>query len=1172
LVFITNEINLGFAGACNRGARAARGESILFLNNDTEALANWWPPLQDALVSRPDIGIVVPKLVFPDGSIQHCGKVWKDITVPNAHSHHIYYRMPADALCVKHSRKYAVATGACMLVRRAEFLSVNGFDAKYCNGWEDDDLCYAYHSKGLGTWYCAESTLIHHQSQTLNHVLDPLSQGQQQTLSRFTQNRAHFFTKWGDQIRRDDFLYYQEDGFTADPDIPRYAPDLRRRLGKPFEQDSALTPHTSKSLQKGLVSIIILTWNQLDYTQQCLASILNNTPEPHEIIFVDNGSTDGTVPWLRDAITKNPHYHLIENQENRGFAAGCNQGMFAATGDYLLLLNNDVVVTKNWLAGLLECLCAHPSSGIVGPMTNNISGVQKVDQVGYTEIEHLELFAAAYRNRYRHRRITCRRIVGFCMLFRRSLIESVGLLDESFGSGNFEDDDYCIRAALEGFTNLIAGDVFIHHYGSASFKGNQLNYSSSMAGNMQIFRTKWSQPVTDELLARKIVIMKALEKAEVCFQKCQLDEAVQTLLHEGIRLIPDEIRFYYALADYLLQAGKPSDALGVLSELPSSKPKSTGAVLTGSCYLALNDLENAQKYASIAFNLDPESASVLTLKGKIALSGNDINAASLFFRHAIDSDPGDGEPVAHLATMMWGSGERVEALRRYECAITLTPTRQLICNAYHAAISTLKQFPRGAAIFQEALHFHPASRSLRFYLIDLLIQSGDFAAAIAEIEQAILLFGADSAMLNAALQVRSQLGPIKIPDDCTATVSLCLITKNEEQHLPRCLANLKAIADEIIVVDTGSTDRTKDIAAIYGAQVSDFPWTGDFSAARNESIRQAKGKWILIMDADEVIAPSDHVAFRKVLAEIQQPFAYELVTRNYNDNASLENWTANDGSYLEYEAGPGWVPSTKIRIFPNHRGIFFEKPVHELVDYAVKKQGIPIFELPIPIHHYGYIDKERLQQKRENYYQLGRKKLQEDGDTNLKALTELAIIAGELKKYQEAIELWLRALEINPEFALAYYNLGSAYLQTDRFADALAASKTALQYKYDYADAAINGATAALCLEEDSEALALLDKIATTAGNMPNYILTRGVLLIMSGENTEGYQLLEKLKDKGVKFTVFINSMAGKLISTGKFKRAGLLLELAQQMGSFDEETLLISKKLNAILQDGQSL
>ena len=188
--------------------------------------------------------------------------------------------------------------------------------------------------------------------------------------------------------------------------------------------DSSRVTHvTAAAMQPNLVSIIILTFNQLKYTKECVESIRKHTPEPHEIIFVDNGSTDVTGKWLKKLVENNSNYRLIANKKNLGFSKGCNQGIEASTGEYILLLNNDVVVTENWLAGMLECIKSAPDIGIVGPMTNNISGPQQVPAVGYSSVDGLSEYAMAFRQKNRHRRIACRRIVGFCMLFNRRLIE-----------------------------------------------------------------------------------------------------------------------------------------------------------------------------------------------------------------------------------------------------------------------------------------------------------------------------------------------------------------------------------------------------------------------------------------------------------------------------------------------------------------------------------------------------------------------------------------------------------------------------------------------------------------------------------------------------------------------------------------------------------------------------
>jgi len=813
LKVMRNPQNCGFARSCNNGARAARGRLLLLLNNDTEVLPGWWQPLRQAIEQHADYGIVVPKLIFPDRTIQHCGKVWKDTEAPNGSAQHIYYRFPADAPCVNRSRVYGIVTGAALLVRRDEFLGLGGFDEQYHNGWEDDDLCYAYSAKGLAAYYCAESEIVHHQSQTLNRELRNLEQSVadrdeltrlnqrlqngtatpeerqaaghnlaameqlEATMDRFRQqylrNRGHFFSKWGSFVQRDDWRYYQADGFTTDPDIPRYPAHLQQRLGRPFEQDPACNGAPVMSRQQGLVSIIILTWNQLDYTRQCVTSIQRHTPEPHEIIFVDNGSTDGTLPWLQQLVALHDNYRLISNRENRGFAKGCNQGIEAASGEYLLLLNNDVVVTECWLSGLLECLCSSPTNGIVGPMTNNISGVQQVGQVGYQRLEDLQPFAGAYRNRYRHRRIPQRRIVGFCMLFRSELAAKIGLLDEQFGSGNFEDDDYCVRAALAGYRNLIAGDVFIHHYGSVSFKGNHCNYAAALQGNNTLFREKWSRPLQgDDAVAAQV--LKVLEKAAVLFQRQEYDKLIETVLQEGIRHAHDESRLYYSLAGYLLDAGRPAEAEELLQAYGPGIQDAEGLTLLGWCKIGTGEPEAAADCAKRALQIDPHYAAALCLRGMLATARGDQEQGLLDFQAALAADPGFGEAATRWGQVLWEQGDREQGLERLAQGFMLNPLSTAARENYHQAACSAGQFEQAVALFREALQFYPQAKAVAYLLIDLLLQAGQVEEAMTRIEALLVDFGVSDELLSAALAVRQQLGPYQPAAGTGPRVSLCM--------------------------------------------------------------------------------------------------------------------------------------------------------------------------------------------------------------------------------------------------------------------------------------------------------------------------------------------------------------------------------------------------------------
>ncbi|MBD2848614.1 glycosyltransferase family 2 protein [Paenibacillus sp. IB182496] len=230
-------------------------------------------------------------------------------------------------------------------------------------------------------------------------------------------------------------------------------------------------------------SIIIPTYNGGALLRECIASIRAHTPQPHEIIVVDNGSVDGTAHLCRqEEVT------FISLAHNAGFPAACNCGLQLASGDALVLLNNDVLVTRNWLNNMLACLSSSGDIGLVGPMTNYASGRQQLDE----PFTHVEDMAARHNDPDPSKWRESTRIVGLCMLFKRELMERIGLLDERFSPGHYEDDDYCWRARMAGYRCVIAGDVFVFHHGSASFgQQAEAELQQLIAVNRDKFIAKW---------------------------------------------------------------------------------------------------------------------------------------------------------------------------------------------------------------------------------------------------------------------------------------------------------------------------------------------------------------------------------------------------------------------------------------------------------------------------------------------------------------------------------------------------------------------------------------------------------------------------------------------------------------------------------------------------------
>jgi GT2 family glycosyltransferase len=200
----------------------------------------------------------------------------------------------------------------------------------------------------------------------------------------------------------------------------------------------------------GLTSIVIPCHDNLLYTALCLESIARHTPEPHEVVVVDNGCTDATAEWSAARGAR-----VVRAPFNRGFAGGVNLGLAAAEGDVAVILNNDALATPGWLAGLR------------GALARELRGTGR----------------------------EATRLSGLCMAIARPVLERVGGFDTRFAVGNLEDDDYGLRSRLAGFRLWIADDSYVHHFGHRTFAIIDEDYDALLADNAARYALKWDLPL-----------------------------------------------------------------------------------------------------------------------------------------------------------------------------------------------------------------------------------------------------------------------------------------------------------------------------------------------------------------------------------------------------------------------------------------------------------------------------------------------------------------------------------------------------------------------------------------------------------------------------------------------------------------------------------------------------
>ena len=363
-------------------------------------------------------------------------------------------------------------------------------------------------------------------------------------------------------------------------------------------------------------TIVIPAWNAWDHTERCLLSLRPTLGAEDRVVVVDNGSTDGT----REGLRSYPWLEVIVNDQNRGFARGCNQGAATSHEGVIVFLNSDTVVPMGWLDELLAPFDSD-DVGAVGPRSDNVSGRQKTLAVPdpATEPGAFAEFAAAWRTEHGGQTSETRRLIGFCLAVRASSFHALGGFDERFEIGGFEDDDLCRRLAKSDLRLLISHASFVHHHGHASFDSNSIDWREAQDENQVRFEEKWGP----DALRRPTVLTACL----IVKDEEQMLGACLESVHDAV----DEIVVYdTGSSDRTVQIARDAGAIVVEGEWEDSFAVARNEALahaTGEWVLSIDADERLQA--------DPDA-----LRAQLADPATDIEA----YLVAIENLHGPGNP------------------------------------------------------------------------------------------------------------------------------------------------------------------------------------------------------------------------------------------------------------------------------------------------------------------------------------------------------------------------------------------------------------------------------------------------------------------------------------------------------------------------------------------------
>ncbi len=386
------------------------------------------------------------------------------------------------------------------------------------------------------------------------------------------------------------------------------------------------------------------------------------------------------------------------------------------------------------------------------------------------------------------------------------------------------------------------------------------------------------------------------------------------------------------------------------------------------------------------------------------------------------------------------------------------------------------------------------------------------------------------------------------------TISLCMIAKDEESFIGDCISSVLPIINQVVLVDTGSTDKTIEIAKNLGAEVYYQDWQNDFSVARNVSLQYATSDWILVLDSDEVIYSEDLPEIKRMCSE--SGVVWELTQRHYTNDVRLSDFMPCSGQFPKLEKSfKGYFESGLVRLFPNWEGLHYRAPIHELVEFCLaERPEFKIKKAKPRIHHYGHTKKDDSKKKKGNLYtSLGQSKTTIQPH-DWKNFFELAVEHNNNLRYSESAEAFRKAIELNPTYLSSFVNLGYVYCELGQYDEAAQILESALLLDPRAEEAYCNLGVVYLRQDKLDLAEVNLRKAVTLKPFYVNALYNLSIVFIKKNRLTSGYLCLSKILEFIPEDIRSLRSIASLHLESKNYSQALFYITKAFFISPEDEE------------------